>query len=672
MAKLASLAFLASASLATAQTFQRLGACPKLGCVLPPDQADFLPGQYFDLRVEVHAPVNGSEAFNNGVPDEGFTVTIGKDGETPRPITDFFEIQEPKLEKWDFGWYEDLFARDRESKSMVNVASKIYRRIALTEPGNYQVTLTYYNGETTVANWVVRPTSPERKAKNVILFIGDGMTTNMITAARLLGHKSVNGKYQSRMTMDSFPVLGHQMTHSVDSYLTDSANSASAMYSGHKCTVDTMGVYTDSSADEYDDPKFETIVELVTRLLGMRWGAVTTAQLPDATPAALTGHSGSRFQFGPLLDQALNGLTNYTWTNPGGPEVYFGAGAEAFLPGKGSYLGQDYYATFAAKGYSVVNDNTSLGALTSDSRALGVFSKGAMPVWLDRNVYPENLAKMDSHPLTKGKPALDLPGLKDMVRKAIEILNARSDEEGFFLMIEAASIDKQMHNLDYDRALGELLELDDTIAKTIDQLKALGIFDDTQIIVTADHGHGFDVFGSADTKYISETTNMRDKRKAIGVYGQSGESQYTKPVPGVNYGTGPNFPMNWEPRYAIAAGAAGVPDRRENYRVHSEGPRLPAVKTKDRKVSYVNDLDAVDGFIINGTLPNRERCGVHSLTDVPVFARGPCQNEFHGVYDNVDIFFKMAECLGLGVGRFHDGKMNAESSPLEAPSTEVN
>lgn len=67
------------------------------------------------------------------------------------------------------------------------------------------------------------------------------MTTNMITAARLLGHRSINGKYQSLMQLDKFPVLGHQMTHSIDSYITDSANSAAALYSGHKGTVNAMG-----------------------------------------------------------------------------------------------------------------------------------------------------------------------------------------------------------------------------------------------------------------------------------------------------------------------------------------------------------------------------------------------------------------------------------------------
>ena len=80
----------------------------------------------------------------------------------------------------------------------------------------------------------------------------------MITAARLLGHKSINGKYQSVLKLDEFPVIGHQMvhlldslaivsklipsqTHSIDSFITDSANSASALYSGHKSTVNAMG-----------------------------------------------------------------------------------------------------------------------------------------------------------------------------------------------------------------------------------------------------------------------------------------------------------------------------------------------------------------------------------------------------------------------------------------------
>ncbi|KKF92739.1 hypothetical protein CFO_g4908 [Ceratocystis platani] len=79
----------------------------------------------------------------------------------------------------DFDLYiEDCFARAAEAKSIANVASKIYPRIHIKDPGEYEVTLTYHNGETTVANWVARPISSDRKAKNIILFIGDGITTN--------------------------------------------------------------------------------------------------------------------------------------------------------------------------------------------------------------------------------------------------------------------------------------------------------------------------------------------------------------------------------------------------------------------------------------------------------------------------------------------------------------
>lgn len=203
----------ALSTLASAQTFQRLGACPKLGCIFPPDQQDFLAGQFFDIRLEVHAPINGSEA-TNGKPDANFTFSIAKAGKAAQPATQFFGVAEPKLENWTFSWYEDLFAQDAGKPSVVNVAAKAYRRVALYEPGEYTATLNY-NGSTTTASWLVRSMSEVRKTKNVLLFIGDGMTTNMITAARLIAHKTVNGRYQSLMAMDKFPVLGHQMTHSL-------------------------------------------------------------------------------------------------------------------------------------------------------------------------------------------------------------------------------------------------------------------------------------------------------------------------------------------------------------------------------------------------------------------------------------------------------------------------
>jgi hypothetical protein len=102
--------------------------------------------------------------------------------------------------------YEDLFAQDAEAPSLVNVASKAYRRVALYEPGEYEAVLSY-NGTTEIAYWDVKDLSEVRKTKNVLFYIGDGMTTNMITAARLIAHESKNGRYLSKMAMDKFPVV---------------------------------------------------------------------------------------------------------------------------------------------------------------------------------------------------------------------------------------------------------------------------------------------------------------------------------------------------------------------------------------------------------------------------------------------------------------------------------
>jgi len=68
-------------------------------------RADFLAGQFFDIRLEVHQPVNGSEAI--GLPlDEKFTFTVGKTGAAAKSATEYFALQEPKLEKWNFTWFE--------------------------------------------------------------------------------------------------------------------------------------------------------------------------------------------------------------------------------------------------------------------------------------------------------------------------------------------------------------------------------------------------------------------------------------------------------------------------------------------------------------------------------------------------------------------------------------
>jgi len=560
-----------------------------------------LPGQHFDIRVEVHAPVNGSEAINKA-PDEKFTLTIQKEKGGAVDVTKYFNINDPKLERWNFTWYEDLFAEAAKKPSLVNVTSKAYRNLVFKDTGDYTATLTYYGSSKTVAKWTVRDVKPKKKAKNVIFFIGDGMTTNMITAARLIAHKSTNGIYDSLMAMDKFPVLGHQMTHSIDSFITDSANSAMALYTGHKSTVNCLGVYADSSPNKFDDPKVESIAEMFQRATGGGVGIVSTAYIADATPGALTAHTRDRGQYGFVIDSFLNGVSNYSWTKWNGPDVLFGGGAENFFNSSlgGVTLGnKDYYAEFKKKGYGLVHDKDQLAALPKNNKALGIFSVSNMAKWLDRNVYTANLKGNKDAPDGSKKDADNQPGLKEMTLKAIDIAHARSNGKGFFVMSEAASIDKQMHALDYERALGELLELDDTIRATIAKVKEMGMEDETLIVVTADHGHGFDVTGSVDTKWLNEKSTDREKRNAIGTYRESGQSQYV--IGNLSYSEGVHFPANWDPRYTLHQGVVAFPDHREDYQVNKDGPRNPSVNATAARNNYIaNPKDNPKGFLVNG------------------------------------------------------------------------
>lgn len=129
--------------------------------------------------------------------------------------------------------------------------------------------------------------SSGRPAKNVILFIGDGMSNAHRVAARLLSRGMTEGKARGKLAMDEMPHMALVATAGVDSIITDSANSASAYSTGHKSSTNAMGVYADRTRDPFDDPRVETISSLAKRKLGLAIGVVTNTEVEDATPAAM-------------------------------------------------------------------------------------------------------------------------------------------------------------------------------------------------------------------------------------------------------------------------------------------------------------------------------------------------------------------------------------------------
>ncbi|KAF9915605.1 hypothetical protein BX616_005749 [Lobosporangium transversale] len=647
----------AAAGLDPAGQFKRLGACPTLGCVFPPDRSEFLAGAHFDVRVEVHAE-------NDAKPNTEYSLTIekignskdNKHGNNGRAVdfSKWSRIKPDSPEAWDFIYNKDASAYwktqdgDKNAATQVHVASTAWRRVQIREPGTYKVVLKYNNGKTTEAVWTVNPVQ-KRKAKNVILFIGDGMSTAMLTAARLISKPHISGKYQNRLHVDKFPFLGHVMTHSLDSLITDSANSASAYNTGHKSSAGALGVYPDSSPSPFDDPKQELLAELMRRRSKKNGGPggvgiVTTAEVQDATPAAVFSHTRNRDEKATIVDQMIHGR------NPVVADVILGGGGKYFHAKNGgkSLNGTDYYSVYAKeKGYKVVNDKDALLKYKGDDPLLGIFHSGNMDVWLDRHVYKANLKKQGTDPTGNGGSALNQPDLDEMVIKALEVLDKRHRKEGWFLMAEAASVDKMMHPLDYDRGLADVLELDNTVGKTKEWLKRHKLDKDTLILVTADHAHSFDVYGSVDTQYFNSfsKTEEDEKKNSIGTYENSGWPSYVD-------ADGDGFPDNWEVRYTLAAGSAGFPTHREDFQVNVNGTRVPAVVRSSSHHHFsiydANPEDSLNGIHKSGTLPANEAVGVHSLQDVPIFATGPGANLFSGVQDNTEIFHKIAHLLGLG------------------------
>jgi len=563
--------------------------------ILPVDRATFLPGAYFDFRVEVHA---------EEMPDD-FAVTIN--GEA---ASDFFGA-EPESESWTFG--------DEENPTPSQ--SVIWRSVMLPEAGLYTVEVTA-GGATTSVDWHAHQPQASAGAKNVILFVADGMSVPMLTAARVVSRGNTEGKYDGLFAIDQMEEVGLLHTSGMDSIITDSANSASAYNTGHKSALNALGVYPDTSEDTFDDPRQETLAELLKRTRSMSVGIVTTSGWTDATPAAVFGHTRRRADRDFLAAQPLDeGLL---------PEVILGGDGRYMLPedvaGGRRTDGRNLFDEYEAAGYTIVTTAEELESAMSEGtpeKLLGMFHSGDMNVWLDRNVFTDNLGDFP-----------DQPGLVDMTLSALDVLG--QNENGFYLMVESASIDKQIHPLDQERTIADIIEFDNALAAAIEWAAASA--PDTLIVVTADHGHGYEVYGTVDVESFNAAEDDAGRRNAIQIYGDAGFPTYED-------ADGDFFPDSWDVSVTLAGVVNNHPDYTEDFQV-SPTPRVPAVADADG--NYIdNPDDDPNGIVMSGNLPMGSSSGVHTLQDVPVFASGPGAGFFGQVMDNTEVFFGIAYALGV-------------------------
>jgi alkaline phosphatase len=330
-------------------------------------------------------------------------------------------------------------------------------------------------------------------ARNILLFIGDGMGDSEITIARNYA-VGANG----RLAMDTLPFTGEYTTYAVKEddpatidYVTDSAASGTGWATGSKTSNGRISTTAQSDRD------LKTILEIAQER-GYRTGDVTTAELTDATPAVLGAHVASRACQGPA-DMAACPQDRKLAGGPGSIaeqlinhriDVLLGGGADRFA--QLTDAGIPVLDVAAQHGYHVVSNASGLeGASTP---LLGLFSPGNMSLeWSGSEAvpYPSNVTSPQT--CTEDVRPSNEPSLATMTTKAIALLD-RPDNSGpgFFLQVEGASIDKQSHAAHPCGQIGEAIAFDRAIAVGITFART---HPQTLVVVTGDHGHAGQIVG---------------------------------------------------------------------------------------------------------------------------------------------------------------------------------
>jgi alkaline phosphatase len=585
-------------------------------------------------------------------------------------------------------------------------------------PGAHTVVLAVNGVVKASAVWRINAAPARRLAKNVVLFVGDGMNTGIITASRVLSRGIRHGATKGELHMDGMERLGFLSTNGYDSIITDSANSAAAYTTGHKGPVNALGVYGDTTSSSLDDPKVELITEMIARKYGnanFGIGVVTTSEIQDATPAAAAAHTRRRGDKAEITRQFLEGFDKTgAWSDVPEIDVILGGGGAYFYPrtllnvtdGSGNQLwcsvsttpcpvanrstefaagsvpvtsanngaglaGRNFYTEAATAGYSVVHDRAAMiAASAKNKKLLGIFHSGNLDVWLDRHEKTQNIVADGQPrfiPTYAGYAArtapMDQPDLSEMTDAAIKVLERRS-KDGFFLVVEGASIDKAEHPYDNERAIDELIDMDNAVGVALRYARA---HQDTLVLVTADHGHAFDVFGTVDLKIFDSadalSTNPEDKKRirasATGFYNKAG-------FPDVVDVDGDGFPDNFATaRYTLGVGYADIVNEKESYRLH-DSMRNPSLGAASG--DYQKAITGADDGNLGGnnhgagfTRNTGGSSGVHTMQDVPLYAEGPGAELVRSSMVNVDVFTLMATALGLGG--------SSASNPANAPAS---
>ncbi|XP_061457182.1 alkaline phosphatase, tissue-nonspecific isozyme [Rhineura floridana] len=459
-------------------------------------------------------------------------------------------------------------------------------------------------------------------AKNVILFLGDGMGVSTVTAARILkGQLRNNNGEETVLEMDRFPFVALSKTYNTNAQVPDSAGTATAYLCGVKANEGTVGVSAAVTRSQCNTTTGNQVTSILrwAKEAGKSVGVVTTTRVNHATPSAAYAHSADRDWYSDnemppeAIQQGCKDIAHQLFENIPDIEVIMGGGRKYMFPKNTSdveYPNEEKYRGTRLDGRNLIDV----------WRKKKPEDKNAFYVWNQTELMKLDLNKVDFllglfepvdmvYELNRNNETD--PSLTKMVEVALKIL--QRNPLGFFLLVEGGRIDHGHHEGKAKQALHEAVEMDRAIGLADTMTSSM----DTLTVVTADHSHVF-TFGG----YTPRGNSI------FGLAPMQSDMD-KKPFTSILYGNGPGYRV--------------VEGEREN-------------------VSTVNFTDA--NYQAQSAVPLRME--THGGEDVAIFAKGPMAHLLHGVHEQNYIPHVMAyaSCIGENKDHCHSGAPRSLSGPL--------
>ncbi len=464
-------------------------------------------------------------------------------------------------------------------------------------------------------------------ARNVILFVGDGMSLNTVAAARILdGQRKGGPGEENRLSWERFPSTALSRTYNTDSQTPDSAGTMSAMATGVKTRAGVLSIGQAARRRDCGGALAAPLLSLweLAASSGMATGVVTTARVTHATPAATFSHSADRdWEYDGAIPAGAAAagcidIARQLVETPfaDGPDVLMGGGRAMFMradqsdpeyPGLHGKRrdGRDLVAAWQARhpDGTYAWNSAQLAAAPASGPLLGLFEPSHMQFEHDR-----------------ARDAGGEPSLAEMTRTAISRLSG--SPEGYVLLIEGGRIDHANHFGNAHRALTDTIALSEAVQAATDMTSA----DDTLVLVTADHSHTLTFVGypGRGNPILGKVRGTSDEDEPDG---HLATDRTGLPYTTLSYANGPGY-----------AGASELQPEGPKHFPHS--PRHFEQATGGRP--DLTDVDTQDpDYLQEALVPTQDE--THGGDDVGLWARGPGSAAVRGSVEQNAIYHFMLQ-----------------------------